>query len=265
MYWIKFKLLNLILALFILSSCSENRKETGFGNKLKDDTETSNLTNEEAIIRQVENRLSISASEKYDIQIEYKYINPDTLMDALILVNRKDYAYTKAKNTNTERFFESTGHTGLYNYVFVQLGGKDKLITTNPVGSNADYPLDFEFMELTSKAHQDFALSYRVRNSMYKSFYTVRNDRLFLTFSCPVFDSIGAEKPRVYDIQFPESETRIAKDIALYHGEIVGYKPEEIENINEYTPEEITNDGELYVYFIFDDKKMKYVTPMREK
>ena len=266
MFWTKFKHNNLlfIFSIFLITSSCTSVESVDDNELNKEKIELETLTDEEKIIRQVENILDISAAENYDIEIQYQYIDPDTLKDALILVNRGEFGHQKAKRTNTERFFKTTGNTGLYNFIFLKLGGVDKIISTNPVGANADYPLTFEFLELTSKAHKDFLVEYRVRNSLHRNYYTVRNDRLFLTFSCPVFDSIGAPNPRVYDIQHTTSDVRIAKDIALYEGSIVDYKVDEIENINEFTPKDIIRDGDLYVFFIFDDKKMKYVTPMRE-
>jgi hypothetical protein len=266
MYWTEFKHINLVflfLTLLILTACSEQKSADKAIDNEKIQEES--LSEEEKIIRQVESKLDITAAEKYDIQIQYRLIDPDTLKDALILVNRKEFGYQKAKNTETERFFESTGSTGLYNFVFLKRGGSDKLISTNPLGSNANYPLTAEFLELTSKAHKDFFVEYRVRNSLYRNYYTLRNEDMFLTFSCPVFDSIGALKPRVYDIQHLTSDVRISKDIALYEGKIVDYDIEEIENINAYEPKEIVRSGALYVYFIFNDKTMKYVTPMGVK
>src|SRR5690554_4636713 len=264
MFWKKFNFKNstFLFSIVLISSACSNEQTGPEIVVEKESVEVETLTGEEKIIRQVENILDINAAENYDIQIQYKYIDPDTLKDALILVNRKEFGHEKAKSTNTERFFESTGHTGLYNFVFLKLGGKDKLITTTPVGSNADYPLTVEFLELTSKAHKDFVVEYRVRNSLHRNYYTVRNDKMFLTFSCPVFDSIGAPKAVAYDIVHTDSEVRIAKDIALYEGRIKDYNPDEIKDVNYYTPKEIIRDGGLYVFFIFDEKKMKYVTPM---
>lgn len=265
MFWTEFKHIKIsyiLISILFLASCNNEEKFSKSEERSDSTQETETLTKEEQIIRQVESLLSISATETYDIQIEYKHIDQDTLLDALILVNRKEFAFQKAKNTNTERFFEQTGNTGLYNYVFLLMGGEKKLISTNPVGSNANYPLKVEFLELTSKAHKDFYLEYRVRNSLHRNYYTVRNNRVYLTFSCPVFDRIGEDDPLVYDIQHQTSSVRIAKDIALYKGKIVDYNPKEIENTNEFDAKEITSNGELFVYFIFNDKTMKYVTPM---
>lgn len=267
MFWTEFKnhKLSLILIIFLFfTSCSDDRKFTDDVVKTdsKEEDSNQNLSEKEQIIRQVESVLSIPATEDYDIQILYKHLDEDTLRDAIVLVNRKEFAFDKAKNTNTERFFGETGNTGLYNYVFLKMGGKDKLISTNPVGSNANFPLSVHFLELTSKAHTDFYVEYRVRNSLYRNYYTVRKNKLFLTFSCPEYDKIGEEEPLVYDIQHPTSSVRIAKDIALYKGQIVGYNPSEIEDVNAYTPKEIKSNGELFVYFVFNERTMKYVTPM---
>jgi hypothetical protein len=100
---------------------------------------------------------------------------------------------------------------------------------------------------------------------MQRNYYTVRNDRVFLTFSCPVFDSIGESKPKVYSIEHKESTVRLAKDIALYDGKIPSYDPTKIEDINNYSPKEIISTEELYVFFIFDESTMSYVTPMMTK
>lgn len=250
-----------LIAGFIVS-CADNEEKTAVKNKEEKSAENP-LSEKEQIIRQVENSLSIDATEDYTIEIIPKHIDSDTIEDALILVNRKEFAFKKAKRTNTESFFESTGYSGQYNFVFVKLGARKKLLSTIPVGSNANYKLTHEFVELTSKAHKDFYVEYRVRNSLYRNYYTVRNNILHLTLSCPVFDEIGEENPRVYDIQHVESPVRLAKDIVLYEGKMVDYDPKNIENVNFYQPKEIVKNGPLYVYFIFDDKRMKYVTPMK--
>lgn len=260
MFWIKSRKLSQVCFLFsalLIFGCTSEVKD-----EVEVQTKSNELTEEELMIRQVENSLGITAAEKYDIQIEYKYINADTLQDALILVNRAEHAFQRAKNNDTERFFENTGYTAPHNHIFVKLGGVKKLLSTVAIGSNVKYPLEATFLELTSKAHQDFYVDYRIRNSMQRDYFTVRRNNIYKTFSCPVFDSVGVENPRVYDIQHRESSVRIAKDIALYHGEFEDYEPSEIEDVNNYTPKGIIGTDKLFVYFIFDDRTMKYKTPM---
>ena len=246
--------------LIMFTSC---KNETQKDETTKENTKVSSELNfEEKIAREVELELNINASEKYDLKIHKEYIDEDTLQDALILVNRKQWAHDKANNSDNKSFVEKTGFVGPNNYVFVKLGGKDQLLKVPPVGSSADHALESKFLTLTSAAHKDFFVSYRIRNSMHRSYYTVRDNRLYQTFSCPVFDSIGFKDPRVFAVRHEESSVRISKDIAMYKGKIVGYNPSEIDDPNSYTPRQIVPLDELILYFIFDEKSMKYKTPM---
>lgn len=267
MYWIGYrKALNYLLVFFFLActACS-NEVAPGLDNDSGEaEQEKRDLSSEEAwIIQKIERELKISATEKYDIDIIYHHINPDTLMDALILVNRKEYAFQHVKRNNTESFFKKTGETGPFNYVFVKLGGRNDIIPTTPVGSNVNYPIKAAFLELTSKSSTDFYVEYRINNSLQRNYYTVKNNQIHLTFSCPVFDNIGEETPIAYEIKHIDSPVRMAKDIALYHAELKNYNAQKIVDVNAYEPTEIIGSDDLYVYFIFDEKTMKYKTPMQ--
>lgn len=266
MYWTEFKkIATLALTVFLLSSCAENadKAEEQVNAEVKEEAKQETaITKEQQIARLVENELNIPATEEYDIQILYKNIDADTLEDALVLVNRKEAGFQNAKLNDREHFFANTGYTGLFNYVFVWLGNSKSLLKTTPVGSNVNYALRAEFLELTSKAHTDFYVEYRVKNSLYRNYYTVRGKEIFLTLSCPVFDEVGEPNPIVYDIQHRESSVRLSKDIALYRSQFLDYNPAEIEDVNAYEPKGIMSSDDLYVYFIFDDNKKKYVTPM---
>src|SRR5690554_1065015 len=80
MFWIKSRKLSQISFLFsalLIFGCTSEVKD-----EVEVQTKSNELTEEELMIRQVENSLGITAAEKYDIQIEYKYINADTLQDA---------------------------------------------------------------------------------------------------------------------------------------------------------------------------------------
>lgn len=261
MFWIESKKVKIVafsFAIIILQGCSSDNKKNQSKENVKKE-----LTGKEQLVRQIESRLDISAAEKYDIQVLPEFIDSDTLKDKLILVNRKEFAYKHVKNTHSENFFEKTGHTGPYNYVLVKLGGDDKLLSTIPVGSNVNYPLNAKFLVLTSKARKDFYVDFRIKNSMQRSYYTIRNDKIYKTFSCPVFDSIGSKNPVVYDIEHVDSPMRIAKDIKLNIGKFIDYKPNQIQDTNDFEPKDIVSTGKLFAYFIFDDERMKYVTPMR--
>jgi hypothetical protein len=261
MYLKKFNFLfplPILLSVMLLNACNTDRSESNNLNQKK----KSSLTFEERAKRAVEADLKINASEKYDIQIHKTYIDRDTLEDAVILVNREQWATKRAEKQDNLDYAKKLGFTGPYNNVFVYLGKYDKFISTPTVGSGAEYPLEINFEVITSPSQKDFYVDYRIRNSMHRNYYTVRNDRVFLTLNCPVFDSIGYPKPKVYSIQHRESSVRLSKDIAMYKGEIANYNPSQIENVNNYTPDKILSKDELYVFFIFDENTLSYVTPM---
>ncbi len=263
MSWIeskKVRLIILCLTIAFCQGCSSDKKEKV---KLPAKSAKQALTNKELIKEQVENDLDISAAEQYDIQIHSEFINADTLKDQLILINRKQFAYKHVKATGSKNFFDRMGHSAPYNYVFVKLGGSNEILSTTPVGSNVDYPLKSEFLFLTSKANKDFYVDYRIKNSLQRNYYAVRNNTIYLTFSCPIFDSIGSKNPVVYAIEHKNSPLRISKDIVMYKGQFSDYQPDKIENPNDFTPKNIKSKGEVFAYFIFDNDKMKYVTPMR--
>lgn len=263
MFWKESKRIEIVVFCFLIvaiQGCSSDKNKDLSQTKVD---AKNNLTDKDQLIRKIENELDISAAEKYDIQIFPEYINPDTLEDKLILVNRKQFAYKHAESTHSEHFFNETGHTGSYNYVFVKLGGDNKLLSTTSVGSNVDYPLNAEFLVLTSRAFKDFYVDYRIKNSLQRNYYTIRNKSIYLTFSCPVFDSIGSKNPVAYDIEHMVSPVRISKDIVLNKGKFIDYNPNKIKNTYDFEPKDIISTGELFAYFIFDNERMKYVTPMR--
>ncbi|PKR80997.1 hypothetical protein CW751_07470 [Brumimicrobium salinarum] len=78
----------------MISCTSRQEKEFKSEEKQK---EVEELSSEEKIIRKIENKLKIPATEEYDIQFLKKYIDADTLIDALILVNREHHAFENVK------------------------------------------------------------------------------------------------------------------------------------------------------------------------
>ena len=261
MRYVTIVLLSFLLT--VLFSCNSNDQKADPALNKKAAISVNDSTFSDFAKRNVESALKISTSEQYDFQIKKAYINRDTLKDAVILINRKEHALEKAKRDGNLKFLEKMGYTGLHNHVFVFLGGTNELLQTAPVGSNIDYPLNVFFESLSKPSHTDFYVEYRNRNSLYRNYYTVRGNKIYLTLNCPVFDLIGEKEPKAYAIKHKESKVRTAKDIAIFEGSIANYDPDEIENVNNYYPDSITTSNDLIVYFIYDEKTNAYVTPMR--
>lgn len=218
---------------------------------------------EEWAKRQVETLLKINATENYTMTIHEEFIDRDTLIDAVILVNREEYAKIKAAEDGDTSFEELVGYTGPYNHVFTYINGSKKLHQAPPVGSSAEYPLTVQFETICNPSQKDFFVEYRVKSSVNRNYYTLDKGKVILTFSCPLYDFMDPQNPIIYAIKHQESDVRISKDIALYKGNIVNYSPNDINDFMSYYPEEVVATDDLYVYFIYDKKRMKYVTPMK--
>jgi hypothetical protein len=247
-----------ILTLILNGSCSEKQKSSATTEKNPLEVQDIN----EWIARQVESKLKINATENYTLSIHKEYLDRDTLIDAVILVNREEYAKKKAAEDGDTSFEELVGYTGPYNYVFTHINGSEKLHQAPPVGSSATHPLTVQFETISNPSQKDFYVEYRVKSSINRNYYTINNGRVVLTFSCPLYDFMDPQNPTVYSIKHIESEVRISKDIALYKGKITNYDPKNISDFMTYYPAEVLPTDDLYVYFIYDKKRMKYVTPM---
>lgn len=243
----------------LCSSCQESPK----AKKSKVDDALTSENFDTWVKRQVESLLKINAAENYTLTIHEEYLDRDTLIDAVVLVNREEYAKKKAAEDGDTSFEELVGYTGPYNHVFTYINGSKKLHQAPPVGSSAEYPLTVHFETIANPSQKDFYIEYRVKSSVNRNYYTMNNGKVTLTFSCPLYDFMDPEKPTIYAIKHQESEVRISKDIALYKGTIPNYNPDNIDDFMSYYPEEVVATDDLYVYFIYDKQKMKYVTPMR--
>lgn len=256
--------------MLIISGCKEendsqqvNKTVSTLKPETKTNSKTDTISFRGKVKRYVENKLKINAAENYDLQIVWDYIDRDTIKDAVILVNRKEFALNEIKRKGREKFFKYLGYSGPYNYVFVYLGGTGDFLNAPPVGSNVYHPLTVDFGRVSSPSQNDFWVEYRTKNSMQRLYYTVRNNNLHVIFNCPVFDRIGEDDPVFYDIQHLESSVRIGRDIALFYAVDPNHDESQIEDPLSYTPKEIVNTEELYVYFIFDDQDLVYKTPMK--
>jgi hypothetical protein len=257
----------IILLIFLgITSCEEAKKDDT-KNK-KEATADKKIVNvfdsdfENFIRREIEAELAINAAENYTLEIHRSRLDKDTITDAVITLNRREFGLERMKKEGKENLLKKSGYTLRENYVFVYKGSSGKVLTTPPIGSSVFHTLSVFFEQITTPGQNDFWVEYRFRNSLFRNYYTLKGETLYLTLNCPVFDQIGEENPEVFDITHRSVKTRIAKDIVIYEAVIPDYDPENIEDINDYSPSRIEAKEDIFVYFIYDNDRKSYVTPM---
>lgn len=212
---------------------------------------------DERVRREVIHYLAIPKGEKYTLKIYREHINSDTLLDAIITVNRMEYAMNEAIKAGREAKAAELGFTGNYNYVFYYDAAIDRISNPIFVPSSPGRTLDIEFENICAPTRKDVVISYRIRNSGWKSYYSVFNDHdLMKVFEWKWFDAIGTEKPEAVLHAYEENENNISKDIALYESTINNYNTA-IQNIYSYVPQ-IAQKNKIQFKFFLDPAAKKF-------
>lgn len=220
----------------------EQQSETEFYNRSK---------------REVMAKLNIPPNEKFVMKVYREAINSDTLMDAIVTVNRLDFAMEEAIRSGNQAKKAEVGFMGNYNYFLYYDGAKDQFSVPIPVPSTPGRPLDVSFANILSPTRKDVIIEYRVRNSGWKSYFSVFNDAdLALVFQWKYFDKAGDDKPEALLHKVVYSDDSRYGDIYIYNSEIDGYN-KNIGDIYQYVPS-ITKEKGLLYQFTFDPRFGKY-------
>lgn len=201
--------------------------------------------------REIQTALDIPATERYSLRIYREYINSDTTQDAIITVNRLQYAISESVRKKTEVKDAELGYLGNHNFFFYYDGALDKISVPLPIPSSPGRELEVNFRPITSKTKMDVMIDYRIRNSGYRNYYTVLNEHdLALVFQWNVFDLSLKDKPNAYFHDFVPSPDGIGYDIAIYQSQ-VDNNPPPTQDVYQYMPI-ITKRNELLLKFFFD-------------
>lgn len=252
------KIYYFLLPLVLLMSCGETEDDTVTTDD--DSTEVTSQSDAEfnaRAKREVSGKLAIPANEKYTIQVYREYINSDTIMDAIVTVNRLEYAMDEAIKSGKQAKKAETGFMGNYNFFFYYDGALDKFSVPLPVPSSPGRPLDVSFQHILSETSNDVVIGYRVLNSGYLSYFSVFNESdLALVFQWKQFDKIGDQQPEAFIQKAVSTPNSHYKDICIYQSEIDGYSTN-IGDIYTYVPQ-ITKQGTLLYQFTFDPRFGKF-------
>ncbi|MDR0801853.1 hypothetical protein [Fluviicola sp.] len=248
--------IGILCLLFITSSCEDEVSST----TSEASAEASKKNNESfdtRAKREIMRALGIPVNEKFSIRIYKEYLNSDTIEDAIITVNRLEFAMNEAIQKNREAKAAELGFTGNYNYIFYYDGAMDRI--SNPIfaPSSPGRELDIEFRSIISPARKDVIVSYRIRNSGWKSYFSVFNEHdMMMVFQWKYFDHAGEDKPEAFIHEYEDNPNQIPKDIAIYESEIDGHN-KNIGDIYQYVPS-ITKKKTLKFKFFLDPVAKKY-------
>ncbi len=253
------KIFFLIFPLFLFASCGEPDDDSTEPVTESTDTQTQETEAEffSRSKREVTAKLRIPANENFKMKVYRAEINSDTILDAIITVNRLDYAMEQAIKSGNQGKAAEIGFMGNYNYFIYFDGASGRYSVPIPVPSTPGRELDVTFENILSEVRKDVIIEYRVRNSGYKSYYSVFNEAdLLLVFQWKYFDNAGNDVPEALLHKYVSQPNSKGKDIYIYKSEIDGYN-KEIGDIYQYVPT-ISKENELLYKFTFDPRFTKY-------
>lgn len=249
--------IGLLCLLLITSSSCEDNSSTEITEASAEASKKNNESFDARAKREIMRSLGIPVNEKFSIRIYKEFLNADTIKDAIITVNRLQFAMDEAIKKDREAKAAELGFTGNYNYLFYYDGALDRI--SNPIfaPSSPGRELDIEFKSIVSPTRKDVIVGYRIRNSGWKSYFSVFNEHDFMMiFQWNCFDHAGEEHPEAFLHEFEENPNQVPKDIAIYQSEINGHT-KNIGDIYQYIPS-ITKKNTLKFKFFFDPVAKKY-------
>jgi hypothetical protein len=244
----------LLAVLLIGQSCKSESKELINNEEGK----VEKLTFDQRKDRHITGSLSMDVTEKYVTEIYKEKVNNDGFEDAIITINRLDFAKNKAKTLKNGKQIAEMGYIGNYNYFVFYDGKLDKFSVPVPVPSSPINELKVRFENLSSEKYKDLIIEYRVLNGSFRNYYTIYGDVLQEIFQVKTFDHIGEDKPEAYFLEYDKGSICDVKNIMVYEGKISNYSPN-IKDIYQFQPE-IIKTNKLYKRWFFNPKVMKYMT-----
>jgi hypothetical protein len=184
-------------------------------------------------------------------------LDGDDKMDAIITVNRLQFALDEAAKSDNSAKRAEFGFMGNHNYMFYYDGGLDKISPQIAIPSTPQAELKVSFENVSSDAYKDILIDFRVRNASYKDFYTVSNHTPRRIFQWKNFDGLGSDVSEAFTFKIEEGAVGLQKDILVMKANIV--QPKKKVDLFTFEPE-LTETNELVHRFFYNDQMGKYVT-----
>jgi hypothetical protein len=208
-------------------------------------------------VRHVEAQLNIAGTERYGLSIIKQHLDGDDQEDAIITVNRFNFALEKAKQSPNAAKLAEIGYVGNYNYIFYYDGGLDMISPAIAVPSSPYLPLEISFEPITSTEYSDVLVTYRIRNSAYCAFFTVENHTPARYFEWPLFDELGTPRAKAFSFAYVSTAMNPRKNIQVYPAKIS--LADTTTNFNVAKPL-LTKESTVLYEFFYLPAQQKYVT-----
>ena len=201
----------------LTSSCEEqkDRKEVSVEEL---PTQTSDLNSYAK--QHIEDALRIPATEKYTLSIHKENLDGDDKQDAIILVNRYQFAMNEAVKSNNSAKQAELGFMGNYNYFFYFDGALNLISPPLAIPSSPMLPLKVSFENISSSSFKDILIDFRIRNASYKDFYTVNNHTPRRIFQWKNFDGLGTTEAESFIFNYEPGSYSESKDIVISKGQL---------------------------------------------
>ncbi len=247
-------ILFLLFITLALPSCQEEKKDVEvFDEKPQEDL--SKLPLDEYAKRHVESSLSILATEKYTLEIIKGNLDGDGKEDAIISVNRKQFAMDEAMKSENPAKSAEMAFMGNYNYIFFYDGGLKLISPPISLPSSALVPLKVNLAKISSESYQDVLIDYRIRNANFKDIFTISNHTPRKIFEWKTFDGLGTDKTEAYTFEYTAGKYGPEKDIILYESTLE--KLPTNADKNTYEPK-VTKISKLAFHFFYIPQEQKY-------
>jgi hypothetical protein len=170
--------------------------------------------------RMVRAKLGIQANEKFELKIYRAQLDADGIEDAIITVNRLDFAMKEAMASPNAAKRAELGFMGNFNYFFFFDGKLDMLSPPLAIPSSPLLPLSVSFENISSPNFKDVLIDFRIRNASYKDFYTVSNHTPRRIFQFKNFDGLGTNLTEAYHFEYGAGSYGIQKNIFVMEGKL---------------------------------------------
>ncbi len=207
--------------------------------------------------RHVESTLKIGPSEKYQLKIYKANLDGDDKLDAIIAVNRLQFAINEAALTEYPAKRAEVAYMGNFNYIFYFDGGLDLISPPIAIPSSPLLPLKVSFENVSSSDYLDIIVDFRIRNASYRDYYFVKNHSPTRIFQWKNFDGLGTSDAVAFSFSYEPGKVNAAKNIVIHKAKI-GLIPIDAD-LNTFIPE-ITKTTNLERIFFYLPSQGKYVT-----